>query len=246
MTTWWSPSLVFQSLEVSNSEFLYCALAKVWPKKGGDFLLILKDFFISTKLDLASILGLRCVCNDTVCVLKGGSIVCLFRIFTVSFQALDLLLWQAAHLQHTTLQATFRTRSGLNGWGRSYGFGVVVQSVHGGPKSIIQTMHIKYIHGLFKEKTYAERFPEFGGNVSWNWKFGFLVRFSFWTGKTVGSNDGSLPWGTRQWLAGSLVQKGDFIEETLGIAEREDIIKNGFLLCIEWSCEMYQMKDPLQ
>ena len=29
-------------------------------------------------------------------------------------------------------------------------------------------------------------------------------------------------------LAGSLVRKGDFIEETLGIAERDDILKNGF------------------
>lgn len=47
-------------------------------------------------------------------------------------------------------------------------------------------------------------------------------------------------------VAGSLVQKGDFIEEALGIAEREDIMKNGFLLCIQWSCEMCQMRDPLQ
>lgn len=31
----------------------------------------------------------------------------------------------------------------------------------------------------------------------------------------------------RSLLAGSLVHKGDFIEETLGIAEREDILKNG-------------------
>ncbi len=53
-----------------------------------------------------------CIPNDTVWVVKGGSIICWFSTFTASFQALDLLLWQAAHLQHRTLQATFRTRSG--------------------------------------------------------------------------------------------------------------------------------------
>ena len=42
-------------------------------------------------------------------------------------------------------------------------------------------------------------------------------------------------------VAGSLVQKGDFIEETLGIAEREDIMKNGFLLCIP--VELWDVSD---
>lgn len=125
MTTWWSPSLVFQSLEVSNLEFLYCALAKVWPPKNGGWnsdIEGLLNFY--KKTGLASMFFFLCflwdLCrcvyvypNDTVVVVKGGSIICCFRIFTVSFQALDLL-WQAAHLQHTTLQATSRTRSG--GW----------------------------------------------------------------------------------------------------------------------------------
>ena len=44
---------------------------------------------------------------------------------------------------------------------------------------------------------------------------------------------GGIPSPRAAMVAGSLVQKGDFIEETLGIAEREDIMKNGFLFCIQ-------------
>lgn len=127
MTTWWSPSLVFQSLEVSNLEFLYCALAKVWPPKNGEWNSDIEGIFnFYKKTGLASMMfscvscgiyvGVYVYPNDTVVVVKGGSMICCFRIFTASFQALDLLLWQAAHLQHTTLQATSRTRSGWYRW----------------------------------------------------------------------------------------------------------------------------------
>lgn len=45
-------------------------------------------------------------------------------------------------------------------------------------------------------------------------------------------------------VAGSLVQKGDFIEETLGIAEREDIMKNGFLLASSGVVRCVRCKIP--
>ena len=101
-----------------------------------------------------------------------------------------------------------------------------------------------------KEKTWLiERFETEFANVSflkvwWSEEPPSMVGFSFPFVDPLHGNDwwdqnclregflGSLGVFSAAVVAGSLVQKGDFIEETLGIAEREDIMKNGFLLCI--------------
>lgn len=65
MTTWWSPSLVFQSLEVSNLEFLYCALAKVWPPKNGGWNSDIEGLFnFYNKTGLASMFFFLCFLWD--------------------------------------------------------------------------------------------------------------------------------------------------------------------------------------